>query len=637
MKFRTTGILLLIALTIGAFIWFFERHAGDTETRKLESRLVLDVDPGRIDWFQIETTNYLVSCERDGKTWTMIEPVHTRANAGEIQKILSYLEDWQRRETIRAEDIKKSGLDRGDYGVHIPKLKMTLRSDGEEQEFRVGRNTPLGEDLYVQVAGKSDIFAASTNLWSVIPEETTLLRSRRVFDGVPSDIRRFHLKRKDGLLEAKRSETQGWVLEQPMHGRANMAFVNDLLFSFFSAGVEAFVFDEASELSPYGLDTPRAQISLWTDEDQEPQVLLLGDVKEDAAELVYAMREGGKTVIAVQESLLTSASMDAAVLRDRRLTDMDERAVSYLQIIAGEESLSLQKDDAGSWSLVKPVQRKAEDSLVWDLVTMWSQVGIKDFVADDAVNLAEYGLSPPVFELNFFATPPSLETVMSTNTQEVVDAVADGADGNTVTSIRIALGSVDAEKERLMVQVGHTPSVVAVDLRMLRRLSVTPSFYFDREVLALAAEDIREIKLQSSGLTQMVARADTEEFRIAEDSGRNGALLVSGQVQTLLDTLQSLEAESFVPQHPEGLSAYGLDQPEGELTLGLTGEAGISKSLIMGAPLDEHGVYAMIRGQDVIFVLSTTLRDTLMDPLYAANFDSGGQADAPTTPMHVEP
>ena len=613
MKIRTTVLLLVIAVATGLFIWFFERHVGDTNTREHVARLVVNLDPERVDQLEIQTTNYLVVCERKGKVWTMIQPMRTRASGGEIQKILAYVEEWGRHETIRTSNMKKNQFNATTYGVDTPRLKLSFRSDGKEQVIHIGDNTALSEGLYVKLEGKNDIIAASTNIWSVIPDEVTQFRSRRVFDGVPTDVQRIRFKRSDGVLDVHRSETYGWLLKRPRRGRADVPFVNDLLFEFFGAGIEQFVFDEVSELSPYGLDSPRARVSLWMGDDRRPQVLMLGDAVKGDDSLVYAMRKGENSVVAINKDLYVSATMNANVLRDRRLLDMDERAVSYIHIEAGEEALSLQKDDAGSWYLVQPVQHRAQDDLVWDLVAMWAQAGIQEFVADDVVDLAEYGLTKPAFSIEFYAQPPTNQTLVTTH---ALGAAPGAATEDVRASVRVALGSVEPDKQQLFVQVGDKPSVQAVDVQMLKRLSVTPVFYYHREVLALVSDDVLEIKLQTGDLIQTVVRDERGEFNIAEESNTNHSVLVSNQVATVLQEMRSLVVRGFVAKNPDDLALYGLATPHAELTVGLTGEAGISKSLITGVPFDEHGVFAMIRGQDVVFVLPLSSRDRLMAPLY---------------------
>jgi hypothetical protein len=51
------------------------------------------------------------------------------------------------------------------------------------------------------------------------------------------------------------------------------------------------------------------------------------------------------------------------------------------------------------------------------------------------------------------------------------------------------------------------------------------------------------------------------------------------------------------------MEAFGLNQPFATITLGLTGEAGIQKTILLGRKTDNAGVSAMVKGQDVRFTV----------------------------------
>ena len=49
---------------------------------------------------------------------------------------------------------------------------------------------------------------------------------------------------------------------------------------------------------------------------------------------------------------------------------------------------------------------------------------------------------------------------------------------------------------------------------------------------------------------------------------------------------------------------------------GLSAAAGISKTILVGHDAGEEAVYAMVKGQDLVFTFSKALRDKLLQPLY---------------------
>jgi hypothetical protein len=83
----------------------------------------------------------------------------------------------------------------------------------------------------------------------------------------------------------------------------------------------------------------------------------------------------------------------------------------------------------------------------------------------------------------------------------------------------------------------------------------------------------------------------------------------------LLFHVANLRALRIASHNPEGLERYGLDQNAVVLTLGLSGEEGIQKNLRMGFRAGTEGVYAMIQGQDVVFVMDDGIFRNLTMPL----------------------
>ena len=66
-----------------------------------------------------------------------------------------------------------------------------------------------------------------------------------------------------------------------------------------------------------------------------------------------------------------------------------------------------------------------------------------------------------------------------------------------------------------------------------------------------------------------------------------------------------MRATRIEVQDPPDLAAYGLDQPLGVVTFTLSGQAdtGIQKTVLVGSEAASDGVYAMLKGQDLVFQL----------------------------------
>ena len=74
-------------------------------------------------------------------------------------------------------------------------------------------------------------------------------------------------------------------------------------------------------------------------------------------------------------------------------------------------------------------------------------------------------------------------------------------------------------------------------------------------------------------------------------------------------------AASRAPRAQSSAFIFGLPGGCLSLTLGLTGAEGIQKTLVLGDLAGRSEVYAMVRGQDAVFVLELDALELLLNDL----------------------
>jgi hypothetical protein len=145
--------------------------------------------------------------------------------------------------------------------------------------------------------------------------------------------------------------------------------------------------------------------------------------------------------------------------------------------------------------------------------------------------------------------------------------------------------------------------------------SIDPLYYRDRTILALPPAGIHSITLKKDGSEQMLSRDNEGAFQPKpSDKGRTVRKLPQTEK---LELLKALVCQRYIAMDDGRLERYGLLAPKCEITLGLSGE-GISKTLLFGDTLKDGGVYAQLRGQDVVCVLNERAVDMLCSDLYVA-------------------
>ena len=150
-----------------------------------------------------------------------------------------------------------------------------------------------------------------------------------------------------------------------------------------------------------------------------------------------------------------------------------------------------------------------------------------------------------------------------------------------------------------------------------------------RDLLRLEPRQVRRITVRRDGAEQVIERLDDGSLRLPEGAA---GVPDSEAVEDLLRAMQLIQVQEFVAENPPDLSVYGLDRPRVELVLGLTGDAGIRRTLRLGGPAKPGGVYASISGEDMVFILEEGLELLLKRSLVVAKPPSPETAPAASNP-----
>jgi hypothetical protein len=129
-----------------------------------------------------------------------------------------------------------------------------------------------------------------------------------------------------------------------------------------------------------------------------------------------------------------------------------------------------------------------------------------------------------------------------------------------------------------------------------------PRRYMDPQILDVAVNSIRRLTLTADGSEQTVTRDAAGNWAADSPPGAAAAAEAIAAVLNAVGNLRALRIKSLGVVSDPG--PYGLGESAKRLTIGLTGTAGIQKTVAVGAPDGSDGVYARVQGQDVVFVIS---------------------------------
>lgn len=629
MKIKTTLWLLIVAALMAAIIWYLD-HVPLERTSPSGGPLLTRLG-GRVDSLSFIWPETTLACRKTHGLWTLTHPVVARVDDVEMDRILAVLRDLIREEVVSDAERVNRQLSLADYGLDEPRVRIVLGGPLGKEELWVGHDAPLDQRVYVKVAGEKSVIATGRAILGVLTDRSEQLRDRHVFHGQPGDTVRLGIKqRQQGFMQVARSQT-GWVIQQPLPypTRADEGKVAALLGRLFALRVKQFVWDppiEAetatvagvtdlagqSNVESYRLaaDEAVATVTLWFGGEEVGRELLIGKLVEtDERAEVYARIEGMGSVFTLDRSVLDLLAVNPSELRDRRVFALDANEVMSLTLERGDQRVVLARDAESEWSVREPVQWRADGELVTAIVRGFVSLEITSFVVDLAPEaLKDIGLAPPAYTVTL--NPPS---DLGGRDEVRVDSAVVLNDRLRPPSLDV--GYLSDERKTCYVafrnsQPDARPNVFEVSSAAIRAIvsqdsACDPLQYRDRTMLSLATESVRRISLVRKDVAETVRRVGVGEWETEGATNR----AVSDVVSDLLFFASNLRASRVEALNPKTLVPYGLDVPEVTLTFGLTGESGIHKTILFGHKARTDGIYSMVQGQDVVFVLDRTLVD----------------------------
>jgi len=626
-NFRTTFKLFITACLLAYVVWLVTRHFETTDARRNKTAKVLCIADKDISYLMIKYNDVRISCVKKNGVWSLDWPVEAKADEGRIDRIISAIETMPREEVISAAQRKKRALSLNDYGLLQPRVQFSMGDKQSSKKILVGRDVPLGNMVYIKLSDSEEVIATPSDILSVIPKNVNELRDRIITHGDASHTARVEMQR-PGMGFIQLTQTAGgWIIQQPapVGMRADAGKITQMLDALYALKVEEFIWDPAMEpavdkkidtgvkVETYELtsDEATARITVWVDGDKVGKELILGKQLKESNKYIYAKRRDIKSIYSVKKDILDAFPVTVNDLRSKNIFSIDAADVKYVRLQEKDKTLVLERDNRG-WIIANPVQWRADYETVSRTIQKITSLRAKSFAECFRADLAEFGLAEPAYIIQLLTEcPDSLENKKEIKRQPhlLIGTLVKGKE--SVFAEVEGSSSVKEEGEKILLY--ELPYELT---KNLCEHFADPLVYRNLTMLAVPSENITRISLLKNGREQTIFRNASGTWAVPAS---NADRVNQKTVQDMLFFVGNMRAQRVECHNPKKLTDYGLDHPGTIATFGLRGKEGIQKSVIIGAPFGTDGFYAMIQGQDVVFILDKViverLTGNLTDPI----------------------
>src|SRR6266436_2672199 len=237
MQWKTTLVLLAIAIGLGAFIKFYDSKRPGTEEAQRQAQNVVNFDRAKIDGVIIQNGDEKIEMRRRDSKWRLETPIKDQADASLIENLLSDLENWQKDGTISAKEIEADKNKLNEYGLNKPKLKLKLVGQDRPPELLFGKDAALEGKMYVRFENSKETFLAGQSVKKDIDKKPEEFRDRKLTDLITAQVSRIILKTPAGEMEVQKKGNH-WEIVKPLRARGDDQKINDLIAQITTARIQ---------------------------------------------------------------------------------------------------------------------------------------------------------------------------------------------------------------------------------------------------------------------------------------------------------------------------------------------------------------------------------------------------------------
>lgn len=600
LKARTTMKLTFLAVVLAAILWSALRQnwhgpAAGGGRQALLGRMVDGVSS-----IVIGRGDREIELLRSRGKWMIVRPFNTGADGEKVEALLDRLARVERKGVVTDAQRRKRDLDFGDFGLSAPTGRVVVASRSMRVEILIGNPSPLGDAVYARLGGSDNVLACSPGLLDLLPTRLNALRQQRLFEMEPARLARIEMQSSGiGFIRLVRDGRQ-WRITQPVQGLADQATIEGILDVLLHARIRKFLWDpvagaaetRASRALAYGVtrDGATVAVQVWESGDQVGSEVLLGRQLEGDESLVAAVRSDMPGIIAMDASLIHDLKVPLSALRDSSLWDLNLEDVKTFALTGAERHVSFSQENKGEWRMTEPIQDKADAPVIKDLLSRALSLKAAGYVEGIVTNFAAYGLDRPMCVLEI--------------------------ESETGTTTRLKVGKFAEHGTLSYARVNENPEVVRIPTIALPELSLQawdPRDYRDKTIMRVDPSKVDTIRLQMGDADEQVAERD--EAGDWKTTVPLPGILDEDAVSALLRRVSPLRAGRVAELAVRDPVAFGMDAPWVVLTLGIDQGSAINRVLLVGRRTAEGGRYAMLRGGDVLFVLSRQQIDALARPI----------------------
>ena len=397
MTTRTTAIFATITVVVAVYMFVIDHNFNDLENRNFSAIPVSKTE--KIGEVKIASASGIIILKRDLKdkdNWNMTAPVNDRADAKQVEELLTTLINLKKQQDIKGENAPSLET----MGLNEPGLELTLTAtDGKKLGvLKFGNDAGFVDSIYAQWE-KETPFACWSDARVLAEVAHDALRDIRLLAIPVENMWRIKVQQgtEAALVVEGKPEASPWIITKPLRTGANPDAVSERRSLIANLSASGFIDTPDSEVTA-AFATGSKTVSVWRRAITGAVRLQLA--KSPDGKTGYAKVSDRTPVFRIDPKLIDDIGINPNDLRDKRLMPFNPKSVLAIEINAKpDHKVSLMQDNNG-WQVIESGKKtQANRQRVYRMLKALSVEQVRDFMADAAIELSPYGLDKPTLSL----------------------------------------------------------------------------------------------------------------------------------------------------------------------------------------------------------------------------------------------
>jgi hypothetical protein len=353
---KSTIVLLLLAVLVGGFTWYFEiKHPRKEDTSSSILKPAFSFHSADVASIGVQRQGEGVLVERKGDTWQITQPVNTRADQSVMDSLSDSVSSAMVERKLSAQPDRLAT-----YGLAPPAVTLQVKlKNGVQHHVRFGSKDFNGTDVYAQVDGAPDVYLFSSSLLTSADKGLQDLRDNAILGYRSPDVVSFEIKDAQGDFALSKKNDE-WSLDKPQSSYADDSKVLELLSQIETNRIGAVASETANDLGKYGLNSPPVAFRA-RDKSGKSYELQVGKKSGDD---YFARDTSREMIFLIHGDLYKQLNVGLPELRDKKLLHVTQSDLTKVEIRNANQTLVC-ANKGDTWIVQQPAAQAGKEAMVW--------------------------------------------------------------------------------------------------------------------------------------------------------------------------------------------------------------------------------------------------------------------------------